>query len=179
MSLGHRPGGQQSALSAGHAASALPDAGRVFPPTPRFFSGPGAHRGRPREGTAEAPQPGLARADSHHLPGFVANLCLRAPRVPESLPGGLSVQSWAWRAGWARHWAFRARTPGAGGHAPVLAGRGEQGPGGRAGRVRMPVLADTSGRGLCSDVHLARSWELRGEPTSALADLEKTRGVGE
>lgn len=96
MSLGHRPRVQQSALGWPRRVG-LPAAGRASSPTP-CFSGPRPHRGRPREGTDEVPQPRVARAAAHHLLRVVANLCLRAPRVPESpawrsLRGELGLES--------------------------------------------------------------------------------------
>ena len=173
---GPRPRVWQSALRAGSAAPAVLRRGEPCGQLPASPQAPRPRRGRPGEGTALVPT--AAQAGAHRRLLAVANFCLgaRALRVRASPPGGLSVQSWAWRGCRAGRCASRARNSARGGHAPGPAQ--ERG----AGPARSGVCAWRSPRTQLGVGFVRACSHLRGPPefwggqTSAVAAPERTRG---
>lgn len=154
------PGWPRRVVSPGCRAS--PVANSLLPPRP-----PTSPR-TPAEGRAKVPQPVLARASAYHLLGFVANLCLCAPRALgspawRSLCGELGLERLLGLA-----LGFRGADTGRRGSRPSAGPAGSAG----AGQARSGVVpVDTSGRGLCSDVLTpARIAAVRGR-----ADLSSRR----
>lgn len=161
FSLGRGPGVQQSVLPAGNAAPLSlrqGEPGRQLPSSAQAWDAPaGAAREegdrRPSGGTVKCGSPGR-RGRALYLLQCVANFCIpaRAPALSGKPCLGSLGGQWGLATG-ARHRGFPSmHTEGAACHATVPAGRGAQVPAGAHRRVRVRVPADTSGRGLCSDV---------------------------